>query len=193
MENHGGDSKDFKNLDEWGELYEEDGIKVDFSHLLLPKRRKGFDRLIFIPEGLKIQQACDNLRFPVGTDFENRNLDEVVIKNDRDSAKGAYAIRVRNRVNADEEMKNPSANDLLRRRISGITLLERIQYERKHFKETGGRGFLDYDVTNLCPGSRIAGGYVPGVHGGGGWGGINIWLFGVDFSDDSLRPRVVVA
>ena len=186
--------KDLKDLDEWGELYEEDGIAVNFSNLLLPKRQKGFDRLIVIPQGLKIQQACVNLRFPVGMDdFNDKNPDEVVIKNDRDPANSAYAIRVCDLVNAGEELKNLSANDLARKKIYGITLLERIQYERKHFKETGGRGFLDYDVTNLCPGSRIAGGYVPGVHGGGGWGGINIWLFSVDFRDDSLCTRVVVA
>lgn len=179
-----------KQIDEWVKLYCKDGIEVDFSNLWIPNHQKGIDRLIVIPSGLKIQQALDNCakHFSV-LNCLHCNLDEIVIKNDRDPANGAYAIWVRNRVEADKELKNFSANDLEKKKIPGITLLERIQYERKYCEETGKH--LDNITITLCSGSRDSAGLVPCVY----WsvGEMRVLCYDPDDSDGDLRARSAVS
>ena len=175
---------------EWQELYLEDGIELDVSNLKIPEKKKGFDRLLVIAQGLKIQQAYDNCakRFTCWK-YTDRNLDEVVTKNDRDPANGAYAIWVRDRVEADKELKNLSANDLGRKEISGETLLERFQHGLKYYKETDKH--LDIENWTLCSGSRDGDGDVPGVR----WsdGRMNVgWDFPVN-RIARLRARAAVS
>jgi hypothetical protein len=174
---------------EWVELYREDGIELDVANIRIPKRTKGFGRLLVIAQGLKIQQAYDNCakHFPV-LKFDKRNLDEVWIKNDRDPTNGAYAIWVRDRVETDWELENLSANDLERRNIAGITLIERIQYGRKYYRETGNH--LDKGNRTLCPGSRLADGRVAVVN----WGNdkMRVDCCNSAYHADDLRARAVV-
>ncbi|OGY41847.1 MAG: hypothetical protein A2Y67_03265 [Candidatus Buchananbacteria bacterium RBG_13_39_9] len=149
-------------IHEWREIYREDGIEADFSNLWIPAYKKGFDRLIVIPKGLKIQQVYDNCAklFPCLKNFilfprpnsGDINLDKLVTNNDRDPANGGYAIWLRDRIEADKELKSLSANDLEKKKISGITLLERLLYELKYYKETGEH--LDVKNHTLCSGSR---------------------------------------
>ena len=56
---------------------------------------------------------------------------------ERTAKNGPYAIRVRDRVEADEELKNRSARDLQQQGILGITIEEREIFELKYFTETG--------------------------------------------------------
>lgn len=63
---------------------------------------------------------------------------------------------------ADEDLKNKSANDLEKEGVEGITLRERLLYERRYFEKTGQH--LDIKSITLCSGSRYAVGHVPCVY-----------------------------
>ncbi|MEI7497771.1 MAG: hypothetical protein WCK11_00625 [Candidatus Falkowbacteria bacterium] len=91
------------------------------------------------------------------------SLDKVVTKNDRDPRAGAYVVWFKDVVEADENLKNLSANTLVQMGIPGITLLEREVMEYDHFNRTNGH--LDINNVTLCGGSRYGDGDVPSV----GW------------------------
>ena len=73
------------------------------------------------------------------------------------------------RQEADEELKDLSANDLKEKYPDKefITLRERLLYEIEYFKRENKH--LDIDYWTLCAGSRHSGGHVPDVrwYGGG--------------------------
>ncbi|MBI3589020.1 MAG: hypothetical protein HY093_01215 [Candidatus Liptonbacteria bacterium] len=151
-------------INEWIGFYQKIGIEVDLSGLILPDYEKGFDRLLVIPKGLTLNPvwaACQKVFDGKTWSAYGNDLDGNVPTNDRVPTT-SYAIRVRDRVEADEELKNLSANDLSKKKIAGITLLERLVYEQKYFHETGGH--LDLSNWTLCSGSRHSGGLVPDVH-----------------------------
>jgi len=89
---------------------------------------------------------------------------------------------------ADEDLKNKSANDLKREGIAGITLRERLLYELEYFKKTGQH--LDIDNITLCAGSRGSDGGVPRVGWRSGWVGVS-WC-GPEGSRAGLRSRRAV-
>ena len=90
-------------------------------------------------------------------------MDAVVQTNDRTAEEKSYAIWVRERVEADEELANLSADDLVAKKakmkFADITPLERMLYELKFFMETGKH--LDIQNVTLCSGSRDSDGSVP--------------------------------
>jgi hypothetical protein len=136
-------------------------LELDFSDLVLPARQPGFDRLIVVAHGLTTQTAFDACvrQFPC---YKNtlQSLDVAVLKNDRYPTEASYAIWVRDRVEANEELRNLSANDLAARSIAGQTLLERELHVLDHWVQTGEH--LNVENITLCPGSRCAFGRVPG-------------------------------
>ncbi len=72
---------------------------------------------------------------------------------------------------------------------TGITLMERLILELKHFEETGKH--LDVDKITLCVGSRDSDGGVPSVN----WNGVKLlvdWCR-TSFSCGILRSRSVVS
>lgn len=149
-------------------------VEVDFSNLVIPEKRAGFDRLLIVAQGMTPQclyNKCGKL-FSVRK-WSDENLDKIVIS-DRTVKDGAYAVWVRDRVEADEELKNRSYNDLKQQGITGITLEERQIYELKFFNENGEH--LDIANWTLCAGSRYSAGGVPGASWSDGkfrvgWGG----------------------
>jgi len=152
----------------WQKLYQDQfGLTCDFSSLVIPKRRKGFGRLIVVAQGITNEQVFQQCKkhFPCWK-YTDRDLDVAVPTNDRTPKNGAYAIWVRDTVEADVVHKNRSANYLKKQRISGITLLERLLLELKYFLETGKH--LDIQNWTLCSGSRRDGGGVPRVRWRGG-------------------------
>jgi hypothetical protein len=92
----------------------------------------------------------------------NQSLDEAIPTNDRNPQNGTYAIWMRDRVEADEELVNKSADDLKQEAIAGNTLLERLLLELKYFGETGKH--LDINNVTACTGSRNSDGNVPNVY-----------------------------
>lgn len=150
-------------LEDWHIFYQRVfGIEADLSKLRVPEQRKGFGRLIVVllemtPECLF--QKCKEL-FPCWK-WTDQNLDEIV-KSERASRNGTYAVWFRDRVEADEEFKNLSVNQLKKQNIPGITLEERLLMDIKYFKETGKH--LDIRNVTLCSGSRYSDGNVPDMN-----------------------------
>lgn len=174
---------------EWESLYKEVfGLDKDFSNLQISERKEGFDRLIIVAQGMTPNRIFNKLKELMKTWKYSDDLDSItsVRKTDQD-----YAIWVRDRAEADEELKNKSANDLQKEGVNSITLEERLLLEIKYFRETGKH--LDVENITLCAGSRDAGGGVPGVYwdGWGGWLGVN-W-FGPGGACGGLRSRPVVS
>jgi hypothetical protein len=114
---------------------------------------------LFIAKGLTIQQVYDALPFNKRK-YADGNLDTAVPTNDRTSTKD-YVVYVDQNVEADEQFKNKSANDLKKMNHTGITLMDRLVLELKHFEETGNH--LNVDNITLFSGSRNSGGGVPNV------------------------------
>lgn len=174
-------------LKQWEALYREEfGETHDFSGVKIPEKKEGFNRLLVIAKGMtpnRVYTACAK-KFPCWRYTED--LDKGVPTNDRMSIEH-YAIWVRDRVEADEELANLSADDLAKKQISGITLLERLLLELKYFRETCKH--LDTQNVTLCSGSRFAGGYVPYAYWLGSWFRVG-WYYRFD-QGPSLRSRAV--
>ena len=173
----------------WQAFYHDLGIDCDLSGVIIPNDPGGFGRVIIMAQGITPQSAYDLCAksFPCWK-YTDNNLDKIVTS-DRTTKDGSYAIRVRDRVEADEELKNLSYNDLEKQGIIGITLEEREIYELKFFKETGKH--LDIKNTTLCSGSRYSYGNVPYVY----WYVDEMcvdWYCAVD-AYDSLRSRQAVS
>ena len=176
----------------WANFYKEVfGLELDFSGIVVPERKSGFDRLLVIAQGMTPQRLFDKCKelFP-SSKYTDKNLDEI-IKSDRTSQSGHYIIWVRDRVEADEENKNLSADDLKKRNSTEITLEERMLYELKFFKETGGH--LDKANWTLCMGSCVSVGYVPFIGWGADGHGVCVNWYFPDRHDGFLRSRSVVS
>ena len=130
----------------------------------------------------ELLQLCKD-KFPVYSWYDDKQLDA-----DFPIPKKATTRYFRDRVEADEEHKNKSANDLEKEGIQGITLRERIIMELQYFTET--RKHLDIENWTLCSGSRRSDGHVPGAR----WIGEG---FRVDWSNaggssERLRSREAI-
>jgi hypothetical protein len=147
-------------LDDFAKCYHSLGIKL--PKVIAPAKRPEFDRLIVVAKGVSSQVLFENCKklFPCWK-WEDKDLDRVVTSNDRVAA-CSYAIWVRDRVKADEELSNRSAMDLGNARVQSVTLCERLIYELKYFYETGQH--LDVEATvTLCSGCRYYNGLIPSV------------------------------
>ena len=164
------------------------GLTADFSQLKLPPKRPGFDRLIIVAKGLTLNQVYETCakHFPCWRYTEDLNT--AVPTNDRTPTE-TYAIWVRDRIEADEELKNLSADDLSGQKTKGVTLLERMLHELKYFLETGKH--LDIENWTLCNGSRDSGGDVPSAS----WrdGGFKVCWYYCRDRDPYLRSREAVS
>ena len=166
-------------------------LEIDLLGLAVPARKKGFDRLIVVAPGMvpqRMYDKCDEL-FTSGK-WTDDDLNKIV-QSERTAKDSAYAVWFRDVVEADEDLKNLSTNDLKEKKIPGITLEERLLMELKYFKETNGH--LDITNVTLCSGSRYSGGGVPEVV----WfpDGRGLWVDGCspENSDSLLRSRRAVS
>jgi len=144
--------------------------------------------LIIVAQGMTPQRLFDKCTQKFSSwKYTDRNLDKI-IRSDRTSKDGAYAVWVRDRVEADEENKNLSAEQVKQQGIAGITLEERLLYELKFFKETGNH--LDISNWTLCSGSRVSDSDVPGVD----WDG-RLWVdwYNPRDANSFLRVRSAVS
>lgn len=117
------------------------------------------------------------------------DLDKDVTANSRTAQNGAYAVWLRDRVEADEDTANQSANDLDARNFKGNTLLERILMELEYFDRTGQH--LDIQNVTLCTGSRNSDGHVPHCSWCDGKFCVNACR--PDYSNSHLRAREEVS
>ena len=176
---------------EWVRFYNDIfGINADyFSDLALPKKQVGFNWLIVMHRGFTEQiliEACKK-RFKVQCSIKDKDL--IAIKSTRTNDK-TYAFWVRDRIEADDENKNKSANDCEREGINGITLPERLLLELWYHWKTGKH--LDIENYTLCSGSRIPAGHVPRVT----WHAVELEVRYdgyLDSRSDNYRARAVVS
>jgi hypothetical protein len=122
----------------------------------------------------------------------DEDLNKAVTINDRDPNRdGNYVIGFARTVEADEENKNLSANQLKEQNHKGITLLERLLLGLGYFLATGQH--LDVKNITLCAGSRSSDGHVPYV----GWDSSDRRVFVTWFYPDDhsvyLRSRSAVS
>jgi len=186
-----------RSIDEWllywEKMYKEEyGLKADFSELnIIVPDDPEFSWLFIGVQGLTMNLAYDVCRENFScwrNSCYGNDFNKTVVENDRDPENGHYAAWFRYRQEADEELKNLSANTLKKRGILGCTLLERIVLEFAYYKET--RDHLDIKNWTLCSGSRSSDGGVPSANWDGG-------RFEVDWDSpgshgDGLRARAVV-
>lgn len=178
-------------LADWQTFYRCLGISCDFSNIVIPNDPGGFGRVIIMAQSITPQSAYNLCAKNFSCwKYTDKNLDEVVIS-DRNAKNGPYAIRVRDGVEADEEFKNLSADDIKVKKIITETLEERLMHELKFFKECGKH----LDVTNitLCSGSRDSGGDVPHVHWFGYSSEVSVDRHSSGHAHDHLRAREAVS
>ncbi|MDD5341409.1 MAG: hypothetical protein PHC97_03155 [Patescibacteria group bacterium] len=179
----------FKIIADWQKFYKDVyGLEADFSSLLIPEHQNGFDRLIIVVPGMTPQRLYDKCKemFPCQK-WTDLALDKIVTSA-RTAQTNAYAVWFRDRIEADKELKNLSANTLKKRGIIGITLEERLLCEQKYFLETNKH--LDINNVTLCSGSRYDAGDVPGV----GWldSELDVGWYNPGHCSGSLRARAAV-
>ncbi|TSC91624.1 MAG: Uncharacterized protein CEN90_422 [Parcubacteria group bacterium Licking1014_17] len=151
-------------LKDWADFYKEAlNIRIrKTSQIPLPPVTPGFNWGVLVVPGVTMQMVFDS--FPEKWKFCDANLDEVVTKNVRMPVGKPYVIWTRDRVEADEELKNLSASWVAEKKINSINLLERLLLGRWFNWKTSGH--LDNKNVTLCAGSRHKDGVVPVMYRG---------------------------
>lgn len=109
--------------------------------------------------------------------YTNETLDTAISEHERHPGNGSYAVLVRDRVEADEENANLSANQVSEMKVLTETILERIFHELFYNWKSGEH--LDVRNLTLCAGSRYRDGGVPSAD----WHG----EFGIDWYSRAAR------
>lgn len=179
-------------LEDWGRHYRDlYGLNVEkeFATMRWPKERLGFGWLVPVPKGIVASAVLAVLEQKQGVKIYNGYGDVDAGHHDRAAAKRGYAVRFRNRVEADEEWTGKSANDLKRLKVVGTTLTERLLLESIFFRTTGQH--LDVANWTLCSGSHHSDGYVPFVN----WhhGRLYVDWYDPTFASGYLRSREAVS
>ncbi|MFH1956422.1 MAG: hypothetical protein ABIJ28_02130 [Patescibacteria group bacterium] len=186
--------KEISLIHDWQSFwYSITGQEYDFSTVHIPAKPEGNWRLLIcIDISLETLYAECHKRFSGKVwRWTDKNLDEIVVQNERTAQNCHYAIWVRNETESDENLKNLSSNDIKNQNLTTETLAERLIHELKHFQETGKH--LDIKNVTLCAGSRDVDGSVPGVGWFPGCGGMSVGWCGPGFRDDSLCARQAVS
>ena len=147
----------------WEEIYQKwFNLKKDFSAIKVPENynpKKHF--AVIVAQGLTINEVVVAMRKKFEVYLYTEDLDIVVNKNDRAAEGGDYIVLFYKNIEADEEFKNLSANQLKDKGHKGITLMERLLLEALYFDKT--KKHLDMENVTLCDGSSCSAGGVPGI------------------------------
>ncbi len=176
-------------LARWRKLYKKE-FGIELGDVVIPKRMRGFGRLIVIAAGVTLGQVFAALgrRFSVYSYYNDPDAE--VTKNERTNTE-TYAIWVRERVEADKRLRNFSANDIKAAGLATQTLLEHLLHMLVVFDEDGTH--LNVDNITLCSGSRDSDGRVLFVVGPAGGRRLHIdWCY-PSYSCAILRARQVIA
>jgi len=117
------------------------------------------------------------------------DLDSGVPTNERTSEKGDYAIFVRDGIEPDTDLRNTSANQIAKKKLQTMTLLERLLLELFYFHFTGEH--LDVNGWTICAGSRFSDGNVACVYWYSNGGEVLVGWCNTSFSDDDAGARAV--
>ncbi len=171
----------------WGEMY------IRLETVRIPECQPGYDRLLVVPIDLTLETAfryCQ-FHFRCSKHHESKPLDDIVTYSQRSNARESYAIWVRESAEAGDvgevfpKIVHPAPSATV------MTLLERLIYEAKFFKETGRH--LDLTHTTLCSGSRFIDGSIPTIYWNGNAGGMYVGAHMTSESDSRISPRRVIA
>lgn len=183
-------------LDDWAKFLR-DVFRIGLpsrKKIVLPKTRVGFGWGVVMPQDLSAQHMLDVLK----SRFDGKlwqwcqNLDQALNpeKEARTATNRPYVIWCRDRVEADEELKNLSANDLTERGVNCMTEPERILLEGWFHWKTSSH--LDVRNVTLSAGSRYSDGGVPNANWYG-FCGFYVSRFYADGRLSSIRAREVVS
>ncbi len=117
--------------------------------------------------------------------------DDAILDRDFPPPKKATTRYFLDTIEADENLKNKSANDLEKENIEGITLRERLIMELDYFERTGNH--LDAENVTLCSGSRSSDGSVPYVYWRTVLREVCVSWSRPSYSHSRLRARAVVS
>lgn len=162
-----------------------------FNPARIPDPVPDFVRLLGVPKGIKpsrIIQAMRAKEIKVWTCSDLDYLDK--IESDREPTKD-YVIRLRDRQEADEELKNLSADNLKKKGIQGVTFTEQLLNDFYYWYQH--KDHLDKQSITLCAGSRHPDGDVPGVYWDPYYGGVDVYWCYPDRAYAFLRSRQVVS
>lgn len=177
----------------WGKIYKEwFDLEKDFSNLKIPKHynsKKHF--LVIVAQGVAINHVFSAIRKKFEVYLYAEDLNYNVKQNDRTAEGGDYIVLFKRNIEADEEFKNLSANQLKTAGHKGITLTERLLLEVLYFTKT--KKHLDIVNWTLCSGSHDADGRVPHVSWNSDYDELYVDWYYPAYSYDLLRSRAVVS
>ena len=180
-------------VEDWQKFYSEVfGLEKDLSKVPLPNEREGFGWTVF-NIGLTKEQLFDLIRQRFGGKVWKyyNDLDKAVGDRDQRTARnGYYAIRVRDRVEADDQWKNTSYNDLMAKGIKFMTIEEYMLLALWYdWKFPGQRLDVKYVTltSSLVSDGDVLRGYLHDA------GEFRVFRFDLDHSRGNLRAREVVS
>ena len=149
-----------------------------------------FKQLVVVAKGITLNDVIKAMRTTKMKIWSySDDLNSAVATNERTADKGHYAIYVRDTIEADEDLRDTSANEIAKKKTATMTLLERLLLELFIFHWTGEH--LDVKNVTLCAGSRDSVGGVPYVGWLAGRDRVRIsWCY-ADDSSGNLRARAV--
>ncbi len=153
----------------------------------LPAEVQGFNWLVVVGRGMTLNVVLKELRRKMKVYTYTEDLEDGVPTNERTSEKGDYAVLIRDRIEADEELRNTSANQIEKKGIKTMTLLERLLLELFVFHFTGEH--LDMKCYTICAGSRYSDGGVPSVVWYADDDELNIYWCNADDRNDNNAAR----
>ncbi len=182
----GSDAK--SQLRSWRKFYQKYfGIQLVINEIKVPAGKEGFGWLIVLAKGLSNEKIFAKLAENFTCWKYADDLDKITSVRVNTAT---YAIWVRDRVEADEELKNQSADDLEAGNVNCITLPERMVLEL-YYWANHNHEHLDVQNITRCAGSRRSGGRVPCVY----WddGRLKVSWYCSSDRDDDLRSRQAVS
>ncbi len=163
-------------------------MNVDCSGLIIPPRQAGFDRLVIVPEGFKMKRWVETVTKIHGVHLDQDNLDDVVPEHELRPKGRTYAIWIRDRQEADEELPYFSALTLPK---PSICLHERLLAGTAYLFEEGRH--MDEKSITLCSGSRSSDAIIPRAYWDGDSHRVIVSLYCLRMSDSRVHARAVVS
>jgi len=181
---------DLKSI--WTKIYKTWFNKeVDFTNLIIPAfydETKHF--AVIVAEGTSMNEVVVAMKkkFDVSLYIEDLDAD---VKDVNNIVGKDYVVIFNKNVEADENLKNLSANKLAEMNIIGITLKQRLLLEVLYVDQT--KKHLDINNITLCSGSRASEGDVPFVSWDSDYSKLCVDWSSIYDPDGPLRSRAVVS
>ena len=175
----------------WPHFWRAFGFSYDHEALVLPEYREGFGWSIVTPPQADwpmsklLHEVCERM-FPTWQAYNDEDLDKITSPKEPTDTN---VVLARNRIEADEEHQNQSAQTIETTSLSTMTPRQRLVLEARYFLETSGH--LDTNTMTICANSRYTDGCVPYVY----WddGRFSVGLVYPDDADGLWRVREVVS